>query len=187
MKRRMMVAAMAAALAIPLTASTQPYGYGMGPGMMVGGYGPGYGMGPDMMGGGYGRGYGMGPGMMGGGYGPGYGMGPDMMGGCGAFEAAGLDLTPEQRQKLTDIQRDMFDKRWQLMGKMHAADGPMSKAWAGGEVDEKAARQAYDEMAKAHKEMFEAQMEARKRVQAVLTPEQRKQLEQGYAGRWSRR
>ena len=30
------------------------YGYGMGPGMMGGGYGAGYGMGPGMMGGGYG-------------------------------------------------------------------------------------------------------------------------------------
>ncbi len=44
------------------------YGYGMGPGMMGGGY---YGPGRGMMGGGYGMG--PGPGMMGRGYGPGYG------------------------------------------------------------------------------------------------------------------
>jgi hypothetical protein len=77
------------------------YGYGMGPGMMGGGYG-GYGMGPGMMGPGYG--YGMGPGMMGGGYG-GYGMGPGMMGpgyGYGYGPQSGYGRQYQQPQKPLD-------------------------------------------------------------------------------------
>ncbi|MBE0619015.1 MAG: Spy/CpxP family protein refolding chaperone [Burkholderiales bacterium] len=57
--------------------NAQPFGYGMGPGMMGGNGGPGYAAGP-----GYRMGYGMGPGMMNG-NGAGYGMGPGMMGGNG--------------------------------------------------------------------------------------------------------
>lgn len=60
----------------------------MGPGGMMGGYGPGYGQGYGAWGNwtAPGPGYGLGPGMMGywgnwsGGYGPGYGIGPGMTG-----------------------------------------------------------------------------------------------------------
>ena len=170
MKRKLILVALAGALAVPLALTAQPYG---GPGMMGGGYGPG----------GYGPGYGMGPG----GYGMGPGiMGPGMMGGYGGWGPGyGLDLSAEQRQKLSDIQRELFNQRWQIMEKLHAADGPMAKAWGSGELDEKAARQAYEQMAQAHKQMFEAQLEARKRMDAVLTDEQRAQLKRNY-GRWSR-
>lgn len=139
-------------------------GYGMGPGMMSGGgYGPGYGMGPGMMG----------PGMMGGygGWGPGY----------------GVDLSAEQRQKLFDIQREVANKRWEVMGKLHAEGGPMDQAFSGGQLDEQAARKAYDAMAAAHKQMFETMLDARKRMDAVFTPEQREQLQRNFGGRWSNR
>jgi Spy/CpxP family protein refolding chaperone len=212
-KGKVVLVALGAAVAVSL-AWAQPYGqggYGMGPGMMGGGYGPGYGMGPGMMGGpGYGPGYGMGPGMMGGGYGMGpgmmgpgmmgpgmmgqgmmgmgpgmmgsYGMGPGMMGG-----GYGIDLSAEQRQKLFDIQRDVESKRWDLMGKLHAEGGPMAQAFAGGTFDEQAALKAYDTMAAAHKQMFETMLDARKRMDALLTPEQREQLKRNFGGRWSNR
>ncbi len=163
--------------------------YGMGPGMMGGGYGPGYGMGPGMMGsygqgygmcpgmmGGYGQGYGMGFGMMGG-YGQGYGMGPGMMGGYyGHGGYADLDLSPEQRAQMRAIQRDLMQKRWQLMEQMHAQAETFDDA---GAFDEQAARRAYDAMAAARKQMFEAQLDARKRMTAVLTDEQRARLRGG--------
>jgi Spy/CpxP family protein refolding chaperone len=168
-------------------------GYGMGPGMMggYGGYGPGYGMGPGMMGGygGYGPGYGMGPGMMGGygGYGPGYGMGPGMMGGYGGYGYGyGPDLNAEQRAKMADIQQTLARKQWELMDKMHEEGGPMYQAFGSGAVDEKAARKAFQVMADAQKQMFEAQLEARKKMDAILTPEQREQMSRGWRGRPSR-
>jgi Spy/CpxP family protein refolding chaperone len=168
-------------------------GYGMGPGMMggYGGYGPGYGMGPGMMGGygGYGPGYGMGPGMMGGygGYGPGYGMGPGMMGGYGGYGYGyGPDLSAEQRAKIAEIQQGAFRKQWELMDKMHEEGGPMYQAFGSGAFDEKAARKAYQQMAEAQKEMFELSLETRKKIDAVLTPEQRQQMSRGWRGRPSR-
>jgi Spy/CpxP family protein refolding chaperone len=159
-------------------------GYGMGPGMM-GGYG-GYGMGPGMMGG-YG-GYGMGPGMMGGS--GGYGMGPGMMwgygpGGYGGY-GYGVDLSAEQRAKIAEIQQGAFRKQWELMDKMHEEGGPMYQAFGSGAFDEKAARKAYQQMAEAQKEMFELSLETRKKIDAVLTPEQRQQMSRGWRGRPSR-
>jgi Spy/CpxP family protein refolding chaperone len=158
-------------------------GYGMGPGMM-GGYGPGYGMGPGMMGG-YGPGYGMGPGMMGG-YGPGAGMGPGMMGGYGPGYGYGLNLSDEQRAKISEIQQELAQKHWELMGRMHQQGGPMSQAFGPGPIDEQAARKAYEQMAEARKGMFELSLQARKRIDAVLTPEQREQMGRGWRGRGPR-
>lgn len=150
MKRILIGAALAGAAILAGTALGQ--GYGMGPGMMGGGMGPG------MMGGGYGPGQGMGPGMMGGGYGPGY---------------TALNLTDEQRKKIDAIQEEVWSRQGELMGRMHAQSYRMHDF---GKSDDAAARKAFDEMAVAHKQMFETRLEARKRIDAVLTPEQRKQL-----------
>jgi Spy/CpxP family protein refolding chaperone len=130
-------------------------GYGMGHGMMGG-----YGMGPGMMGG-----YGMGPGRMGG-YGPGYGYGPD--------------LSHEQREKIANIRQEFAQMRLGLMTSMHGPGGAMEQVYSG---DEKAARQGYEAMAAARKQMFEASLDMRKKIEAVLTPEQREQLQRNYRGR----
>ena len=157
-------------------------GYGMGPGMMGGygpGYGPGYGMGPGMMGG-YGPGYGMDPGMMG--YGGGYGMRPGMMmGGCGSYGYgwAGLNLTDAQRGKIAKIQEESARQRWDLMGKMHEQGFKLRELYASGKLDDAAMRRAYDTMAAMRKSMFENDLEARKKLDAVLTKEQRQQLRGG--------
>jgi Spy/CpxP family protein refolding chaperone len=122
------------------------------------------------------RGYGPGPGMMGGGYGPGYGYGPGMMGGWGALPA---DLTAEQRGKMAEIQRDLRKQQWPLMEQMQEA------MWDNGSAppDEKAERQQYDRVSALHKQMFENMLASRKRMEAVLTPEQREQVRKGWGGR----
>lgn len=163
-------------------------GQGQGPGMM-GGYGPGYyGMGPGMMGGYGSGGYGMGPGMMGQGMGPGT-MGPGMMGGmmgpgttCGAGPYAALSLSSEQRSKIAEIQQDLWRKQWALMGKMHEGRFHMHQQYGGAETDDSAVRKAYQAMADAHKQMFEATLDSRKRIDAVLTKEQREKLNGGGRG-----
>jgi Spy/CpxP family protein refolding chaperone len=170
MNFRRAVLAAAASLLISGAVVAQPYN-GMGPGMM-GGYG--YGMGPGMMGGygGYGPGgYGMGPGAMGG-----YGMGPGTMWGYGANAYAGLDLSAEQRRKIADIQEQAASAMWQLMGKMHQQGYHLYGMFGPGPLDEQAARKAYESMAATQKAMFEAQLDARKKIDAVLTHEQREQL-----------
>lgn len=145
------------------------YGPGYGPGMMgQGPYGPGYGMmGPGMMGG-YGM---MGPGFGG----PGYGPRGGMMGGWGALPA---DLTSEQLAQISAIQREMRARQWPLMQQMHEL------MWAGGErsFDEPTERRDYDRLSALHKQMFDNMLEARKRIDAVLTPQQREQLRRGPRG-----
>jgi len=166
-------------------------GQGMGPGMMGQGYGPGMmgqGYGPGMMGQGYGpgmMGQGMGPGMMG--YGMmGQGMGPGMMGGMmgpgmmyGANPYAALDLSAEQRAKISAIQEQLWRKRWDLMGKMHEERYHMQQLMSGVVTDDAAARKAYQSMADAHKQMFDAMLAAHKQIDAVLTKEQRDKLKSG--------
>jgi Spy/CpxP family protein refolding chaperone len=195
MKRKLIAAAAAAAFfAAPAGAHGPGMSGGgmmmgpemMGPGMM-GGYGP-QGMGPGMMGPGM-----MGPGMMGQGM-MGQGMmgqgmmgqgmmgqgmmGGGMMGGGMMGGHPAVKLSDEQRSKISAIQRETSRKQWELMGKMHEQQLHMHDLFESGK-DDAAARKAYDEMSDAHKQMFQNMLEARKRIDAVLTDEQRKQLKGG--------
>ena len=154
MKRKLIAAAAIAAL-FSATAWAQ-----MGPGTM----GPGM-MGPGMMG----------PGMMG----PGM-MGPGMMPGYGPY--SGINLSDEQRAKIAEIQQDVWRRQWDLMGKMHEQGFQMHQLFDPGKSDDAAARKAYQTMADAHKQMFEATLDARKRIDAVLTKEQREQLKRNSRG-----
>jgi Spy/CpxP family protein refolding chaperone len=143
---------------------------GWGPGMMGPGYGPGM-MGPGMMGPGM-----MGPGMMGPGMmGPGM-MGPGM-GGYGYGPGGGLpNLSAEQQGQLAEIHREMRARQWPLMQKMHEV------MWAD-PADDQAARANYDSAAALHKQMFDNMLDARKRIDGVLTPEQRAQMRRGPGAR----
>jgi len=133
-----------------------------------------YGGGPGMMGG-YGGGQGMGPGMMGG-SGGGYGMGPGMMGSWGPEAYAGLKLTPEQKKQITTIQQDSRKAMWQLMGAMHEQDYHLHDLLGPGALDEATARKAFQQMQETQKAMFELRLDVRRKIDAVLTPEQREQL-----------
>lgn len=173
MKRALIAAAAGLLLSISTSACSQPYGMSpgmMGPGMM----GDGWGMGPGMMGG-YGPGGGCGPGMMGG-----WGMGPGMMGGWGP---GGLNLSEEQRNKLAEANRELAAKQRTLMESMHALHWRSADLYPGGNFDEQAARKAFDTMADLRKQMFELSLQARKSTDAILTPQQREQLRQGWRGR----
>jgi Spy/CpxP family protein refolding chaperone len=198
-KRRTMAAVLAAAaiaVTVPFTYAHQGGygpgmmggyggygGYGMGPGMMggYGGYG-GYGMGPGMMGGygGYG-GFGMGPGMMGGygGYG-GYGMGHGMMYGYGGYAAGALDLTDDQREKMTKIQESLSTKRWELMGKLQEQQFQLREQLASGKGDDAAVGKAYRNIEGLRQQIWTAGADAQKQMDAVLTKSQREQLQRGW-------
>lgn len=191
MKRITKIAvAVGAALTLGLGAaavSAQPFGYGMGPGMMGGysqGYGPGYGMGPGMMGG-YGPGYGMGwgGGHMGG-YGPGYGMGPQAMfnnyssnadEGLAALKSE-LGITAKQ------------DSAWQAFTKNAKQQSENRQAWfakmqqarSAGPAPELLAQQA--EVMKQHQVEMEANAAALKNLYAALTPEQKAIADQRFGG-----
>jgi Spy/CpxP family protein refolding chaperone len=193
----LLLAAAAIAATVPLTfAQTGGYGpgmmggyggYGMGPGMM-GGYG-GYGMGPGMTGGGYGPGPGMmygygghppGAGMMGG-YG-GYGMGPGMMYGYGGDFDGALNLSDDQREKITKIQEALFTKHWELMGKMQQQQFALREELASGKVDDATIGKAYKNIEGLRQQMWTSRADAQKQIDAVLTKSQREQLQRGRVG-----
>ena len=139
--------------------ATAPHGYGM-----MGGYG-GYGM----MGG-FGHGaWGMGPGAMG------YGF--------GAW-GDGLDLSQAQDKKIGEIQKALFDKQWPLMQAMH--ETMMKGAWAapGARLDVDAVMKRAKALSDIRLQMLRNRLESLQQFQAVLTPEQRKEL-QG-RGPWGR-
>ena len=158
MRRTLIGISIAASALVAGVVAAQPYG--MGPGMMNG-YGPG-------------AGYGMGPGYM---AGPsGHGMGPGMMGSSAGEAYAGLDLSLEQRSKIAEIQQATAKAQWQLMGTMHEQGYRMYGNAGPGVFDEAAARKSFEAMSESRKAMFEMQIEARKKIDAVLTPQQREQV-----------
>jgi Spy/CpxP family protein refolding chaperone len=117
---------------------------------------------------------------MGGPYGPmGPGMMADGMAGGPGWGLGRLDLSGEQRKQLAEIQADIGRRQWALMNAMHAQGGPMH----GSPWDEAEDRRSYEAMAAVHRQMFELQLEARRRMLAVLTPPQREQLERAGRGR----
>ena len=158
MKLKNMVVGVAVAVALVGAAVAQPQR--MGPGMMGGN------------GGGYGGVYGMGQGMMGGGY----GMGNGTMFGYTSDAYAGLDLTPEQQKTMAGIQEQTSKVMWQHMGAMHGQGYHMQGMFGSGPFDEVAARKSFQTMAETQKAMFELQLDGRKKIDAVLTKEQREKL-----------
>jgi Spy/CpxP family protein refolding chaperone len=135
-----------------------------------------YGMGPNMMGGhndGHGSGYGMGPGMMGG-----YGMGQGSMRGSPNGALASLKLSADQRKKIADIRSTSSKAMWQLMGTMHEQDGHMQGMYGPGGMDEAGARKSFQTMTETRQAMFDLQLDTRKKIDSVLTKEQREQLAQ---------
>ena len=182
MRTRFALAALAAATLSTLAFAQM--GQGMGPGMMGGrGMGPGMGQQQDcpMMGQGMGPGMG-GKGMMhgqggmhGGMHGGGM-MGDDMARGPGLAAIEALDLTPEQRAKVTELRRDMQRRNHALMGSMREIRWKGQDLRSAPELDAAAARKLYDEGAAVRKQMFESRLEARAKAEALLTKEQREQL-----------
>lgn len=130
---------------------------------------------PERPGGRMGCGYGMGPGMMGG-----HGMGHGMLGDCGpGYGWAGIPgLTDQQRSKIADLENDSRQKQWELMEKMHRLHFSTDDTLRDGKFDEQAARKQYEALANLRKQMFENHLETRKRIDALLTPEQREQMQE---------
>lgn len=125
-------------------------------------------IGPGMMGG-YGPGYGMGPGMMGG-YGPGYGMGPGMMG-WGNYRD--LNLSADQKSKITQIRQEMRAKQWPLMGEMMDARDKLQDLYDADKLDSAAIDKQYKVVEDLRRQMVDNMVDAHNRINSILTKEQR--------------
>lgn len=145
---------------VPL-AHSQPYRADEPPGANVPrGYGPG------MMGG-YGRGSGWGMGSMMGipGHGP-MGMGP--------YHA--LNLSEQQRAKISQIQDETRRKNWDVMGKLLDEQARLRELFAAEKRDPSAIGKQTMKMAELRRQLVEASVDAHNRMEALLTKEQKEQL-----------
>ena len=126
---------------------------------------------------GYGCGMMMGPGMMGG-YGmmgPGMGMmGPGMMGGYTGIP----DLTKEQADKIDRIRDDLAKKETPLTQQLFEERRKLQDMYASG-ADPATLDQAYKKTADLERQVFNARADAQKRMNAVLTKQQRERMQRG--------
>jgi Spy/CpxP family protein refolding chaperone len=118
---------------------------------------------------GYGPGYG--PGMMGGGYGPG------MMGGYGGGLSS-LGLSAEQREKIAAVQEENRKANWGTMGQMRSEQFKLRQMYNADKVDSAAVADQQKKVDELRRQMLKSHVEARNQINAILTPEQRKQFRQ---------
>ncbi|WP_237179769.1 Spy/CpxP family protein refolding chaperone [Paraburkholderia sacchari] len=139
-----------------------------GPGMM-GDFDGNY-MGPGMMG--FGT---PGRGMMGGGMMGGYGCGP----GNGSV-MGGLDLTRDQRSRINAIVDQTRKAHWALMGKMLDQQASLRDLYNAPTRDQNAIDKGYKSLRDLRQQMYTTSVDARKRIEAVLTPGQRDKLREDW-------
>ena len=114
----------------------------------------------------------MGPGMMGG-YGPGYGMGTGMI---GWRNYRGLDLSEDQKSKITPIQKEMRAKQWPLMGELMDAQDKLQELYDTDKQDSAAINKQYKVIEDLRRQMVENSVDAHNRINSILTKEQREKL-----------
>jgi Spy/CpxP family protein refolding chaperone len=141
--------------------STDEYCPGCG---MIGGHG----MGNGMMGG-----HGMGNGMV-----RGYGMGFGMMGG----PMYGLDMSREQRKQIARIQSELRKHNWALQGEIIDRQDELFEQYADEIPDPKKIGAVYGKIFDLRRQMIEATIDAHNRQRAILTDEQREQLQKSPHG-----
>ena len=130
------------------------------------------------------QGWGRGPG-----YGPcaGYGPGAGPMGAWGT----GLNLTPEQQQKMQALRESHFNEMAPLREKMNSKRAEIQAAWAQPEPNLAQIREKQMEMNALREQLQEKATKNRIEMRNMLTPEQKSQLgtaiSQGYGTGYGKR
>ena len=93
-----------------------------------------------------------------------------------------LNLTPAQTQRLEALQERTQKARKPMMERMQAVHQEIQRATEGERFNEAAARAAFDRMGDLHTEMGIAMLHNRNEVRQVLTPEQRRKLQEMRGG-----
>lgn len=147
-------------------------GYAMGPGMM-GGAASGQGWSMDMSYGVMGQ-YGMGMGA---------GMGFGMPGGGSAAMPWQLsNLTPEQEQKISQLQRDSAERNRSLMQQRWEAQARLSDLYATGKRDWSAIRSASRTALDLQRQQLDAALDIQQKIDGLLTDSQRQDMARPWHG-----
>jgi Spy/CpxP family protein refolding chaperone len=128
----------------------------------------------------------MGSGGGGPGFGPRGGYGPGPHGGGGFGPGAGgfggdrlldaLNLTDAQRADANKIRDDLRRKNWDLLGKMQDEQAKLRDLYAAEKLDRTAISAAYRRIADLRLQRLDNMLDAQEKLEAILSPEQRKQL-----------
>lgn len=113
--------------------------------------------------------------MMGGGMMGGYGCGP----GNGSV-MGGLDLTRDQRSRINAIVDQTRKSHWTLMGKMLDQQASLRDLYNAPTRDQAAIDKGYKTLRDLRQQMYTTSVDARKRIEAVLTPGQRDKLREDW-------
>jgi Spy/CpxP family protein refolding chaperone len=89
---------------------------------------------------------------------------------------AALKMTADQRKAVTEIERDLKRKQWTFIGSLRELQWKQHDAFSVPEVDAQAVRRNFDEISALRRQIFEATLDSRKRIESVLTKEQRARL-----------
>ena len=118
---------------------------------------------------------------------PGWGGGPGMMGsyGPGLGPYGRLNLSDQQRIQINQIQEQVRQRHWNLMGQMRDESARLRGMMATDRPDPAAVGQQQMKVADIHRQMLESSVEARNRIEAFLTNEQKAQLRSMVSRRWS--
>ena len=111
-----------------------------------------------------------------GGYGPGYGMGPGMMG-WGNYR--GLNLSDDQKSKISQIRKEMRDKQWPLMGEMMDARDKLDDLYDADKQDAAAIDKQYKVVEDLRRQMVDNAVDAHNHINSILTKEQREKSREG--------
>jgi Spy/CpxP family protein refolding chaperone len=101
-----------------------------------------------------------------------------MMGGYGGGPITALDLKDEQRDKIFAIQEENRSKNWGVMGQLRSEQFKLRRMYYADKVDAKALGEQQKKVDDLRRQMLQSRVEARNQIEAVLTPEQRKQMRQ---------
>lgn len=97
------------------------------------------------------------------------------MGPMGGF--AMLGLSDQQQQEIDKIRQEMFRKHFDLRQQIFNERQNLRRLLLQDKPDPKAVGAQYDKIAQLRRQMIESRVEAQNRMEAVLTGEQRQQLQ----------
>lgn len=109
--------------------------------------------------------------------------GAPLVPGYDAASLAPLQLSGEQRARLGDIERDLKRQQWKLIATLRELRWKQQDLFRAADADADTARRNFEAMSAVRREMFEAMLDARKKMEAILTREQRKQLAESQGAR----
>jgi Spy/CpxP family protein refolding chaperone len=103
----------------------------------------------------------------------------------GPYWGSGLDLTDQQQAKIDKIMDETRKAHWALMGAMMDQAAKLRDLYMAPTRDEAAIGEAYKSMGQLRQQIYDSSVDAQKRIDAVLTKEQKEQLRNYWRRGWA--